>query len=86
MALRGFLIAPASPAPLALKGPQRALTPGDDVPTLFAARCAQVFGAFVSLALDEPQTQPLKVARREFVEGQGVGCSGDSTSTGPLNR
>jgi hypothetical protein len=63
--------------PLALQGPQRALASGDDVAALFAARCAQVLGTFVAFALDQPQAQPLKVARREFVEGQGVGCAGD---------
>ncbi len=47
-----------APHPLALKGPQPALTPGDDVAALFAASSAQVFGAFVSLALDEPEAQP----------------------------
>ena len=44
---------------------------------LFAARCTQVPGAFVLLALDEPEAEVLKVALREFVEGQGVGCAGD---------
>jgi len=34
-------------------------------------------GAFVAFALDQPQAQPLKVARRELVEGQGVGYAGD---------
>jgi len=56
-----------------------------EVAALVAARCAQVLGAFVPLrqaqgrllAFDEPQAQPLKVARREFVEGQSVGCPGD---------
>jgi hypothetical protein len=38
---------------------------------------AQVLGALVTFALDQPQTQPLKAARREFFEGQGVGCAGD---------
>jgi hypothetical protein len=38
---------------------------------------SQVLGASVAFALDQPQTQPLKVARREFVEGQGGGCAGD---------
>jgi hypothetical protein len=50
---------------------------GHYVPTLFAARCAQVLGALVPFALDQPQAQPLKVARRQFVEGQGVSCPGD---------
>jgi hypothetical protein len=48
---------------------------GDDVAALFAARCTQVLGALIVFALDQPQAQPLKVARREFVEGQGVGCA-----------
>jgi len=70
---------------LALEGPQPALPPGNHIAVLFAARRAQVLGAFVPLrqaqgrllALDEPQAQPLKVAGGELVEGQGVGCAGD---------
>jgi len=54
-----------------------AITQPTDVAALFAARCAQVPGALVAFALDRPQAQPLKVARREFVEGQGVGCAGE---------
>jgi len=30
--------------------------------------CTQVLGASVAFALDQPQAQPLKVARREFTE------------------
>lgn len=33
---------------------------------VLAARCAQVLGAFVAFALDQPQAQPLKVKRRQF--------------------
>jgi hypothetical protein len=43
----------------------------------FAARCAQVLGALVAFALNQPQAQPLKVAPREFIEEQGVGCAVD---------
>jgi hypothetical protein len=42
-----------------------------------AAIQSQVFSALVAFALDQPQAQPLKVARRQLVEGQGVGCAGD---------
>jgi hypothetical protein len=38
---------------------------------------SQVLGASVPFPLDQPQAQPLKVARRGFVEGQGVGGAGD---------
>ena len=31
----------------------------------------------VPFALHQPQAQPLKVARRELVEGQGASCAGD---------
>jgi hypothetical protein len=34
-------------------------------------------GSLVAFALDQPQAQPLKVARRQSVEGQGVDCAGD---------
>jgi hypothetical protein len=44
---------------------------------LLAARRAQVLGPLEPLALDQPQAKSLKVARREPVEGQGVGCAGD---------
>jgi len=40
-----------------------------------APRCPRHLKPF---ALDQPQAQPLKVARREFIEGQGVGCAGES--------
>ena len=33
--------------------------------------------ASAPFALDQPQAQPLKVSRRQLVEGQGVGCAGD---------
>jgi len=36
---------------------------GDEAPPLISARCAQVLGAFVAFALDQPQAQPLKAAR-----------------------
>jgi len=40
-----------------------AITQPTDVAALFAARCAQVPGALVAFALDQPQAQPLKVSR-----------------------
>ena len=73
--LRQRVLRAKAPHPLALEGPQPTLKAGDNVATLLAARCAQVLGAFVAFALDQPQAQPLKVARREVVEGQGVGCT-----------
>jgi hypothetical protein len=60
-----------------LEGPQLISAPGDDVAALFAARCAQVLGAFVAFALDQSQAQPLKVARGELVEREGMGCASD---------
>jgi hypothetical protein len=60
---------------LALERPQAIIAPGDEVAALFAASGAEVFGALVALALDEPEA--FKVAGGELVEGEGVSCGGD---------
>ena len=62
---------------LTLEGPEAAFAPDNDIAALFAACCAQVLGAFVPLALDQPQAKPLEVAGGELVQGEGVGCAGD---------
>jgi len=48
--------------PLALKGPQLVLLPGDDVSSLLAAGGAQVLRPLVAIGFDQPQAQALKVA------------------------
>ena len=49
-----------------------AVAPGHDVAALLAAGGAQVLGLRVPLRLHQPQAHPLKVPRREFIEGQRV--------------
>jgi hypothetical protein len=38
---------------------------------------AQLVSPLILLTLDQPQAQPLKVARRQLVEREFVGCPGD---------
>ena len=47
----------------ALVIPQLAAAPGDDIAALLAACCSEMLGAFVSLTLDQPQAEALKVKR-----------------------
>jgi hypothetical protein len=43
----------------------------------FSLPAVEVFGSLESLALDEPEAQPLKVAGGELVKGQFVSRAGD---------